>query len=241
MKLSKLLTLSIVAAFFLSCAAQPVGGNGCCKSENPAISQSPFPLESFVEIHTKVGEESAGIGSGAVIANTKDDAYILTAAHVCQSPESIIKSALLDVKLSAKVIDLDGEEYDAVVHDVHYDNDLCVMRAEGMNRPPMKIAPVYPKIGQKYYNMASPLGVAEKGGIPLFEGFFSGNITLRGKKFDFYSMPVQSGSSGSAVFNKDGEIVGMIIIKLHRMENLGISPKFVQIRNFVEEALKGIK
>jgi hypothetical protein len=106
------------------------------------------------------------------------------------------------------------------------------MFVEGMTRwKPIKIRTTSPKFGEKFYNLASPLGVATPEFVPLLEGRFSGVVNFNRAA---YTIPAAPGSSGSPIFDKRGQLVGMIHSVYLRFPLLSFSPTHDKLLKFLE-------
>ena len=70
----------------------------------------------------------------------------------------------------------------------------------------------------------------------IFHGFYSGDMysPITDGIVSVYSVAIKHGSSGSAVFNKNGELIGVIFSGLEDLENVGFSPKYEDVRKFLE-------
>ena len=128
-----------------------------------------------------------------------------------------------------------SETHKAVVVGIDRRWDLCLLQVKGVPRKykAVPIAEVGPKRGVKYYNLAAPKGLFGRGMVLTFDGYYSGNF-MNG--YDTYTITTKPGSSGSAILNKDGEIVGVIFAGFPAVENVGLSPVFASISIFVSKA-----
>lgn len=225
-----------------------------CAAKFPTYDiTSVLPRESFVKVEVKVriekcfvveGEEekhcltnsAVGHGSGAVIENTRGGSYILTAGHVCEEAELEESSKINDFsfKLRFEVLDLEKERYTAKVIKINRKLDICIMFAEDLDRPAVKLRrKSKPTIGEKVYNLAAPAVIYDKNMFPILEGRYSGDLDI----YSVYTIPAIGGSSGSPVVNKHGELVGMIH-SVHRMfPFVSYSPKTKDLYNFIYSVL----
>ena len=83
--------------------------------------------------------------------------------------------------------------------------DVCILHSKTLKMPNMPIgwdAP--PKVGDKVYNYAAPVGVFAEGAVPILEGRYSGKVW----GMALYTIPAIGGSSGSPIFNVNGKMVG---------------------------------
>lgn len=231
--------LAVLAMLFsigcsTGCSPVEVKNSGIIQSEQP----ERFQTESFVQIEIGLKDDPRSIlGSGGVVDTYKDHAFVLTAAHVCM-PDVVVKAHLMtNIPIRSEVIDQKGDRYAAVPVKVDVENDLCIMHAKEFETKALPMSDDYPKVGVKYFNMASPRGIFGGGTVPIFDGYYSGNYTSEysGDRFDLYSIPVQGGSSGSPIFNKHNEIMGVVSMKFRGFENLAISAKYAKTYNFVQE------
>jgi len=180
-----------------------------------------------------------GTGSGMVVHHRNGLTYVLTAAHVCQdrSQRSIqISTVLGDAELSIEQrislisIDYYGNRHTTRVLSVDNENDICLIDSPGTWGYPVPVSSNEPEIGEIVYNVAAPLGIFEPRMVPIFDGRFVG-ADPTGRRF--YSIPTGPGSSGSAILNNRGEIVGMIHSAFTQFENLAISASLADIRSML--------
>ena len=85
------------------------------------------------------------------------------------------------------------------------------------------------------YNVAAPVGVFYEGVVPLLDGYFMGVRNYDGAAL--YTVPAAGGSSGSPIFNHDGELVGMIHSVNRYFPMITVSPTLPQIRRFITNSI----
>lgn len=163
------------------------------KLSSQQISQKCSPAVFYIEIYSFNGE-NAGSGSGFFISA---DGLAITNYHVAAN------SSLL------KVITPDGKTYsDVTIIDVDKANDLALLRVHGANSFP------YLEIGNSdilsqgdlVYAIGSPRGLSNT----MSQGIVS-NATreLEGVQYIQISVPIAPGSSGGALINEYGKVVGI--------------------------------
>lgn len=169
--------------------------------------------------------------SGVVISQSQSHLFILTANHFCvdtppeqgvpMEGERTIQVYIGHTKRDAKVI-MDDK-----------DNDLCLLEALKFKKEdfkPVKFASEMPEIGDKLYNFAAPDGIGSPNTRLMFDGYFAGCE----HGFCMYTIPATFGSSGSAVYNKEGELVSILVAAAIDFENVSMGPDVSKISNFVK-------
>ena len=77
--------------------------------------------------------------------------------------------------------------------------------------------------------MASPYGLALPLAVPVFDGYFVGQVDT----IYTFSLPAAPGSSGSPVLNEDGEIISIISGAAVNFDEFAIGCTTSAVRNFV--------
>jgi len=217
---------------------------------------SILPRDSFVKVEvqvkvTKCQEEENGIcvsnravahGSGVVLQNTKNGAYILTAGHVCEEDE--LKHELekegFTFNMRFEVLNMTGKTYDAAVVGIDRNLDTCIMFAQDMQENTVRLRRhSKPKIGEKVYNIAAAAAIFDRNMVPILEGRYSGDTsTMMGDRvFSVYTIPAIGGSSGSPVVDRDGVLVGMIHSVHVRFPTVSFSPTTEDLYKFIYSVL----
>ena len=215
-----------------------------------SLSNVNLPRQSFVKIkaewkvkHCKEdiewekGEGCTSIeydsaASGSIISHGHVKTYILTAGHVCNTEflaKLIHNSEPKD--LEYRVLDANGIYHTATVYKLDTENDICVLQTTRLGLPKIKFRNTGPRFGEQLYNLAAPAGFAAKNYVPIMEGRYSG-FTSRKMVFTIEAV---GGSSGSPIFDKYGEMVGMIISVHRRAPFLSFSPHYDAIKKMINE------
>jgi S1-C subfamily serine protease len=208
------------------------------------VSSTVVPRESFIKIVSKVEatmcdedgcEEQVmnWYGSGAIVKHTLKKSFVLTAAHICN--KNYIADELLDpdeLIVRFRLHDHNGITHKGRVYKMDLDNDVCILRTRRIHdAQPIELSGDGPYKWEKVYNLAGPMGFAGRTYVPLVEGYYSGFTS----KQMIFTCPAIGGSSGSPIFNRKGELVGMISAVHTRYPIVSMSPHYHVIKKLVLE------
>lgn len=218
-------------------------------------NQTILPLKSFVKVTIllKVDDKivPAGSGSGFFISKNK----IVTARHVCDKkiggpgsedvpempPGQDVLEELPEIDILFSVDTYKGDEYRVKVYKVSPDVDLCILELEEdpLDIEILKLSPIPPKIGEKVYNFAAPHGFSTTNMVPIFEGFYSGDVIcdLIRNRCSIYTIPIKGGSSGSPVLTEHGEVIGVVFAGDTRFHEIAFSATYNQLRLFIKDEI----
>ena len=169
-------------------------------------TESCFFLEERIDLF----ENTA---SGLVINTSDQGSRIITAHHFCSSflDPGIDTKLISDIGLVLElvVIDIYSNRFHGKIEKFNAESDLCLIKIEEKvaGTKNIKFKRNDPEIGDKVNVIASPLSMSKNGILLTFEGIFSG-CNMKGSCF--YTIPATGGSSGSIVFDKRGNAIGMI-------------------------------
>lgn len=149
-----------------------------------------------------------GFGSGF---NVHENGVIVTNLHVVLSGGSY-----LDVKFPKHGTYEDV--YIAGFSDIS--TDLAILKMDGKKLPTVNISPSFPVCtGDKIYTISNPEGLINT----LSEGLVSAERIIDKTTFYQITAPISEGSSGGAVFNKFGEVVGVASMVMKEGQNLNFA------------------
>lgn len=206
-----------------------------------------FPIESFVMIDQRfmvsieecVEEECeqvvigthAGSGSGFIVESTNNHSYVMTAGHVCTppSPNFQIDPASVSITYDIALESGFGREATSEIIAIDSVNDLCLLKASVSIGPALRVGQQDALLHEEVYNMASPAGLAASLAVPVFRGYYVGNVaSLR-----IFSIPAIPGSSGSPIMTEDNEVVSLVSAAAVKFDEYAIGPSSRAIREFL--------
>ena len=190
------------------------------------------------------------VGSGSIIKHKKNATFILTAAHVCNIVYSQQISSIfpfyrpgtheLIFSRINMVYDVNGKPHIAMPLIWNPEFDVCIMVTERIEQPEINFSFQPPLYGQKVYYLGFPRGIGGGQFVPLFDGYYLGTRKIsewtKRAKSAGYSIPIAPGSSGSAVIDKNGNLVGMLHSYYVRFDNLGLSATHSQLKELFNKA-----
>ena len=141
------------------------------------------------------------------------------------------------------VIDVENKGHQVKMFSYDSQFDICLMVTDKIEQPAVELSPVAPERGEKVFNIAAPLGVSDGKAVLLFEGYYAGDTiaAVTGTRASLYSIPTTSGSSGSAILNEDGELIGITFAGLNDFKQVcmavpwDVLVKFIQFTNLLPE------
>ena len=191
------------------------------------------------------------MSSGFIVGHDRDITLVATSAHVCtitfgnQINYFIKEYSKHDPnwKLTEKgryiLNDYQGRAYGAIPIKYDVRSDICILGTSAIPLPALTISRSPPLIGEKYYNIAAPMGLWSSKMIPLFDGYYLGAMKIRNDRRLSYafSIPTKGGSSGSPIINGYGEVVGATHSAYRGFENLCMATTNDQISSIYQQAM----
>ncbi len=170
-----------------------------------------------IMIHDSRGEVIGG-GSGIMIGR---EGYILTNNHVA------CRGRFYSVRIE------DDDQVYQTDEMIKYNSvlDLAVLRIE-RNLQPLPIYKGQKKLvrGQRVVAIGSPLGLFNS----VSDGIISGFRAIEGVDMIQFTAPISNGSSGGAVLNMYGEVIGISTAGFDAGQNINLAVGYEYIRNFVQ-------
>lgn len=144
-------------------------------------------------------------GSGFII---RQDGAMVTSYHVISIARNI------EVKAEDKILKVDGFFW------IDKENDLVILKVKADNLPVVRLGDVEKiNIGEKVYVISSPRGLENT----ISEGILSGVREVNYRKILQITAPISEGSSGGPVFNKNGEVIGIVTSLLKGAQNINFA------------------
>ncbi len=169
-----------------------------------------------VVVVTAYDEKGNAIGKGSGFIVRRDGA-VVTNYHVIGMARDI------KIKAGNKVLDVEGLIFTDEI------NDLVLLKAKAKNMPVVKLGVIgKANIGEHVYVIGYPSGLESTISVGLLSG-----IRKIDEKREILKMtaPVSPGSSGSPVFNRNGEVIGVVTsspISETRNSSFAISVKLIK-------------
>ncbi|MDP1990630.1 MAG: tetratricopeptide repeat-containing serine protease family protein [Syntrophales bacterium] len=109
------------------------------------------------------------------------------------------------------------KDYPATVHHSDWDRDVCTLTVKGLRASAAPLGNTKTlKVGAKVYAIGAPQRLA----LTLLEGNISGLHEVEGGLYLQIVAPISPGSSGRALFDKDGQLVGLTTFYRAKKQNL---------------------
>ena len=213
-------------------------------TKSSSIADS-LPLEDYeIELRSSA--------SGFIIGHDREITLVGTSAHVCSIlygnqinyfvPEYTPWNPQWSLTEKAAYIlnNHRGMTFASIPLAFDFEADICILATTKMPQPALIIAKRHPIVGEKYYNIAAPMGLWSRNMIPLFEGFYLGSMKIRSDRKTSYtfSIPTKGGSSGSPILNSDGEVVAAIHSAYRGFENLCMATPNTEIYLIYRKAMR---
>ncbi len=185
----------------------------------------------YIETLTATG---IGAGTGVILS---EDGYIITNAHVVSDA------------LQATVVLWDETYYSASVVGWDVDEDLAVLKIDAQGLTPINIGNSADLVvGDAAYAIGNPMGAEYR------STFTDGIISALDRYLDIDGVymsliqtttPINSGNSGGALLNDQGQLVGITTIKLmsssSSVENMGFAIPSTRVVQVVNCLVQGIE
>lgn len=171
--------------------------------------QDKFPVDRVSSTLVKLSGER-GYGSGVIFKSDETGSLILTNKHVCMINDGRAMAMLFGAIQEYNVFKgqqiNEGTTFKAQVLDMDANTDLCVLHTTLKNLPIAKFAKNIPKQGTVLFNVSNPLGISGY----VASGLVGKDTYIFEMLYRQTTVAVYPGSSGSAVFNINGEVSGLI-------------------------------
>ncbi len=179
----------------------------------------------IIELINEIIENTPSEGSGFAIG----DNYIVTNYHVIESSNTI------------RIRGINGDFHNyvkATVAKQDIQNDIAILKVEGnvsIDPIPFSINSSTYDVGEDIFVLGYPLTATMGEEIKLTTGVISSQTGFQGSISNYQiSAPIQPGNSGGPLFDKSGNIIGIVSAKHLETENVGYAIKISYLENLLD-------
>lgn len=158
-------------------------------------------------------------GSGVIIS---EKGYILTNLHVIEDGYYF--------GISLEEQEEEYRTYKIVKYNSSHDLALIKLDKVGLKKIDIYSGEKELVRGQKVVAIGSPLGLFNS----VSDGIISGFRDIDGTEMIQFTAPISSGSSGGALLNLKGELIGVITAGFNRGQNINLAVNYKLINKFIE-------
>lgn len=213
----KSLLQSLSASFLLTITSL------CYASELTPAEIARVASQSTVEIEVLNRGEVFSTGTGFIVDSS---GLIVTNYHVIEDGDE------LRVRLDS------GEEFRRVFVLSHSERfDLAIIKISSAELPALRLgSSASLRAGDEIFVLSNPLGLARS----FSQGHVSARRVLDGVELLQISAPISSGSSGGAVLNTEGEVVGVATAMLMDGQNINMAMPIKYVKGLLSEPSEAI-
>lgn len=217
--------------FYFEIVEQESRGNARSKTEMNFVKSYPTAamyseaIRKYEEEHNKP-EQWTGTGFAV------QEGYVVTNYHVVDGAGKITIQGVTDIF---------NESVEAQVVAMDKDNDLAILKIKGDALEwslPYAIKTFTSDVGEDVWVLGYPLTSTMGDEIKLTTGVISSRSGYEGSVTMYQiSAPAQPGNSGGPVFDKEGNLIGVVCSKHTEAENVTYAIKASCLRNLVESSI----
>ncbi|PYZ99404.1 hypothetical protein A6K26_009160 [Gammaproteobacteria bacterium 2W06] len=160
-----------------------------------------------------VSESDKIIGSGVVLSPT----LIATNRHVVEKLNRVkIRHQTMPPTASDKIL-------------LHPERDLALIEVSELPLQPIQFSRSLPAVGEKIYSVGAPMGLE----LSISDGIVSSIRHYNTGSVIQITTPISEGSSGGAVLNADGELIGLSSFFLDGGQNVNFALPESWVRDFI--------
>lgn len=220
----------MVSPFQFSYSRHEGGSSGVYSSSTRTTTATKiFPTREMYQaaIYKEQSKYAPTSGTGFLINN---QGYIITNYHVIENAQNN----------NIKVTGFNGDyytTYKARVEIFDKQNDLAILKTLTNTKfdIPYSFKFSTANVGEECFVLGYPLISSMGKELKLTNGIISAKTGYDGSYAQYQiSAPVQPGNSGGPLFDKDGNIIGVVQAKHRQAENAGYAIKSSYIKNLVE-------
>lgn len=139
---------------------------------------------------------------------------------------------------SAKIFTTDGKSYDVTgVYDYNTKKDIALLKIDGANYQPLISSDGVLVNGQTIYTIGSPQGYSNT----ISDGIISdAHRVYDDVKYIQISAPISPGSSGGALINDQGQVVGITTSGVNEAQNLNFAVPIGYVKELSRTSLKAL-
>lgn len=170
----------------------------------------------------KNNEEQLGLIKSGTAFAISEKGYLITSQHIIENTDSII------IKVKENNI-FNKYKCEVVLQDKT--NDLCVLKISDIKfkdftKIPFVIRKNNADVGERVITLGYPMRDAMGDELKLTDGIISSKTGFQGDVATYQiSVPVQPGNSGGPLFDKNGNLLGIICAKLTQGDNVTYAVK----------------
>jgi S1-C subfamily serine protease len=146
---------------------------------------------------------------------------VATSYHVVQDAARIVVTPIGD----------DEHRYEARLLKYDSERDVALLKVNKLKGPPLELlseGDLY--IGDTIYTLGNPAGLEGTFSNGIISNLAQSERTL----FMQFTAPVSPGSSGSPVFNSNGQVIGIVDMQLKEGQNLNFAVLAIHVKMLME-------